>query len=73
VVQSGEWKGHTGKPIKSVVNIGIGGSDLVSLILCYSLERSRLENYRIIFGSFYGIWIGESYSVNCFIIFYVFL
>ncbi|MDY3553834.1 glucose-6-phosphate isomerase [Gemmata sp. JC717] len=27
-VRSGEWKGYTGKPIKSVVNIGIGGSDL---------------------------------------------
>jgi glucose-6-phosphate isomerase len=27
-VRSGEWKGHTGKPIRSVVNIGIGGSDL---------------------------------------------
>jgi len=27
-VRSGDWKGHTGKPIKNVVNIGIGGSDL---------------------------------------------
>jgi glucose-6-phosphate isomerase len=27
-VRAGEWKGHTGKPIKAVVNIGIGGSDL---------------------------------------------
>ncbi len=27
-VRSGEWKGFTGKPIKNVVNIGIGGSDL---------------------------------------------
>jgi glucose-6-phosphate isomerase len=27
-VRSGEWTGHTGKPISSVVNIGIGGSDL---------------------------------------------
>ncbi len=27
-VRSGEWKGHTGKPIRNVVNIGIGGSDL---------------------------------------------
>jgi glucose-6-phosphate isomerase len=27
-VRSGEWKGHTGKAIKNVVNIGIGGSDL---------------------------------------------
>jgi glucose-6-phosphate isomerase len=27
-VRTGEWKGHTGKPIRNVVNIGIGGSDL---------------------------------------------
>jgi len=28
-VQSGQWKGFTGKAITDVVNIGIGGSDLV--------------------------------------------
>jgi glucose-6-phosphate isomerase len=27
-VRSGDWKGHMGKPIRNVVNIGIGGSDL---------------------------------------------
>jgi glucose-6-phosphate isomerase len=27
-VRSGAWKGHTGKPIKNIINIGIGGSDL---------------------------------------------
>jgi glucose-6-phosphate isomerase len=27
-VRSGEWRGHTGSPIRNVVNIGIGGSDL---------------------------------------------
>lgn len=27
-VRSGDWKGHTGRRIKTVVNIGIGGSDL---------------------------------------------
>ena len=27
-VRSGEWKGYTGKPIRNIVNIGIGGSDL---------------------------------------------
>jgi len=27
-VRSGEWTGHTGKPIRNVVSIGIGGSDL---------------------------------------------
>ncbi|MBV9423638.1 MAG: glucose-6-phosphate isomerase [Solirubrobacterales bacterium] len=27
-IRSGQWKGHTGKPIRNVINIGIGGSDL---------------------------------------------
>ncbi|PKP51381.1 MAG: glucose-6-phosphate isomerase [Bacteroidetes bacterium HGW-Bacteroidetes-1] len=27
-IRNGSWKGHTGKPIKNIVNIGIGGSDL---------------------------------------------
>ncbi|MEU7005821.1 glucose-6-phosphate isomerase [Streptomyces sp. NPDC046332] len=27
-VRAGEWTGHTGKPIRNIVNIGIGGSDL---------------------------------------------
>jgi glucose-6-phosphate isomerase len=27
-VRSGQWKGHTGKPMRNVINIGIGGSDL---------------------------------------------
>jgi glucose-6-phosphate isomerase len=27
-VRSGAWRGHTGKPVRNVVNIGIGGSDL---------------------------------------------
>jgi glucose-6-phosphate isomerase len=27
-IRSGEWKGHTGKRIRNVINIGIGGSDL---------------------------------------------
>jgi glucose-6-phosphate isomerase len=27
-LRSGQWKGHTGKPIRNIVNVGIGGSDL---------------------------------------------
>ena len=27
-VRTGKWKGHTGKPIRNIINIGIGGSDL---------------------------------------------
>ena len=29
-VRSGEWKGYSGKAITDVINVGIGGSDLVS-------------------------------------------
>jgi glucose-6-phosphate isomerase len=43
-VRSGEWKGHTGKRIRNVVNIGIGGSDLGPVMayeaLRYYSERS---------------------------------
>jgi glucose-6-phosphate isomerase len=38
-VRSGEWKGHTGKPIRNVVNIGIGGSDL-GPVMAYEALRS---------------------------------
>jgi glucose-6-phosphate isomerase len=43
-VRSGEWKGHTGKRIRNVINIGIGGSDLGPVMayeaLRYYSERS---------------------------------
>jgi glucose-6-phosphate isomerase len=35
---SGEWKGFSGKPIKSIVNIGIGGSDLGPLMVTEALK-----------------------------------
>jgi glucose-6-phosphate isomerase len=37
-LRSGEWKGHTGKPITDIVNIGIGGSDLGPLMVCEALK-----------------------------------
>jgi len=37
-VRSGEWKGHTGKSINTVVNIGIGGSDLGPVMVCEALK-----------------------------------
>ena len=43
-VRSGDWKGHNGKRIKNVINIGIGGSDLGPVMayeaLRYYTERS---------------------------------
>ena len=41
-VRSGEWKGHTGRRIKNVVNIGIGGSDL-GPVMAYEALRHYCE------------------------------
>jgi glucose-6-phosphate isomerase len=41
-VRSGEWTGHTGKRIKNVVNIGIGGSDL-GPAMAYEVLRSYAQ------------------------------
>jgi len=38
-IRSGEWKGHTGKRIKNVVNIGIGGSDLGPVMAYEALKH----------------------------------
>ncbi len=37
-VRSGEWRGVTGKPIKTVINIGIGGSDLGPVMVYEALK-----------------------------------
>jgi len=43
-VRSGEWLGHTGKPIRNVVNVGIGGSDLGPVMAYEALRHySRRE------------------------------
>jgi glucose-6-phosphate isomerase len=43
-VRSGEWKGFTGKRIRNIVNVGIGGSDLGPVMayeaLCYYTDRA---------------------------------
>ncbi len=38
-LRSGKWKGFTGKRIKTVVNIGIGGSDLGPVMICEALKH----------------------------------
>jgi glucose-6-phosphate isomerase len=38
-VRSGDWKGHTGKPMKNIVNIGIGGSDLGPVMAYEALKH----------------------------------
>ncbi len=37
-VRSGEWRGYTGKKIQTIVNIGIGGSDLGPKMVCTALK-----------------------------------
>ena len=37
-IRSGQWKGHTGQPIRSIVNIGIGGSDLGPVMAYEALQ-----------------------------------
>ncbi len=38
-VRSGEWKGHTGKRIRTVINVGIGGSDLGPVMAYEALKH----------------------------------
>ncbi len=49
-IRSGEWKGFTGKPIKNIVNIGIGGSDLGPVMANESLRfyAKRELNFRFL-------------------------
>jgi len=49
-IRKGEWKGHTGKRIKNVVNIGIGGSDLGPVMAYEALKHytQRDMNFRFV-------------------------
>ncbi|MBC8206199.1 MAG: glucose-6-phosphate isomerase [Kiritimatiellales bacterium] len=50
-IRSGEWKGYTGKPIKTVVNIGIGGSDLGPVMAYEALKPYTQRDLNILFVS----------------------
>ena len=43
-VRGGEWKGHTGKPIRNIINIGIGGSDLGPVMAYEALKHYSDRN-----------------------------
>jgi glucose-6-phosphate isomerase len=49
-VRSGDWKGHTGAPIRNVVNIGIGGSDLGPVMAYEALRHysDRTRRFRFV-------------------------
>lgn len=49
-IHSGTWKGYTGKPIKYIVNIGIGGSDLGPVMVTEALKpywKEGIEAYYV--------------------------
>jgi len=50
-VRSGDWKGHTGKRIRNVVNIGIGGSDLGPVMAYEALRHYRDRELTFLFVS----------------------
>jgi len=50
-VRKGEWKGHTGKRIKNVVNVGIGGSDLGPVMAYEALRHYTDRNMTFRFVS----------------------
>ncbi len=50
-VRGGEWRGHTGRPIRNVVNIGIGGSDLGPVMAYEALRHYSSRELRFRFVS----------------------
>jgi glucose-6-phosphate isomerase len=50
-VRSGAWRGHTGKPVRNIVNIGIGGSDLGPVMAYEALRHYTDRNLRFRFVS----------------------
>jgi glucose-6-phosphate isomerase len=50
-VRSDEWLGHTGRPIRNIVNIGIGGSDLGPVMAYEALKHYSDRSRRFLFVS----------------------
>ncbi|MCL6261404.1 glucose-6-phosphate isomerase [Aquiflexum sp. TKW24L] len=50
-ISNGTWLGYSGKPIKSLVNIGIGGSDLGPVMVTEALKPYQNPNLEIFFVS----------------------
>jgi len=49
-LRSGQWRGHTGEPIRNVINIGIGGSDLGPVMAYEALKHysKRAMTFRFV-------------------------
>lgn len=50
-VHNQSWRGYTGKPIDTIVNIGIGGSDLGAVMVCEALKPYTLPGLETYFVS----------------------
>jgi glucose-6-phosphate isomerase len=50
-IRNGSWQGHTGKPIKAIVNIGIGGSDLGPSMVTTALQYYAKRDLQVKFVS----------------------
>ncbi len=50
-VRSGDWRGYTGKRIRTVINIGIGGSDLGPMMACEALRPYQKRSLDVRFVS----------------------
>lgn len=50
-ISQGQWLGYTGKPIKYLVNIGIGGSDLGPVMVTEALKPYQNPNLEVLFVS----------------------
>ncbi len=62
-IHSGEWRGYTGKKIKYIVNIGIGGSDLGPVMVTEALKPYWVEGIQTYFVSnIDGTHIAETFK-----------
>ena len=50
-IRDGSWKGHTGKPVRNIINIGIGGSDLGPVMAYEAMRHYSDRNLTVRFVS----------------------
>jgi len=50
-IRSSAWKGYSGKPVKNIINIGIGGSDLGPVMVCEALKFYSNRDLKVRFVS----------------------
>src|SRR4029453_18889252 len=60
-IRSGEWVGHTGKRIRNLINIGIGGSDLGPVMAYEALRHYTDRSLRFcFFSNIDGTYFGQA-------------